>query len=133
MRARPRRLAWVACLMLMCFPMPANGVESTSPAPSSGPLMIPLETALQELTTLKLECLKQLDAQKSDSDLRLYEATQRAAAEAVRAVMVELAGVTAERDAARRSLRGWQIGTVGAGLVAVICVVVSIVSAARPP
>jgi len=121
-----RRLGLLICLMLTCWPMLASGQEQTSPVKSKESLMIPLETALEELTTLKLECLRQLDKQKSDSDLRLYEATQKAASEAVKAVMVELAGVEAERDAARRVLRAWQVGTVGAGVVAVVCVIVTI-------
>lgn len=131
-RRRPRCASvWMPCLMMLFLPMLAGAQESTSPAPSSAPLMVPLETALEELTTLKLECLRQLDKQKSDSELRLYEATQRAAAEAVKAVMVELAGVEAERDSARRVLRKWQVGTVGAGVVAVVCVVVTIAVVAR--
>lgn len=117
--------------MLACWPMLAGGQESTSPAPSSEPLMVPLETCLNELTTLKLVSLRELEKLKTDFALKLYESTQKAAAEAVKAVMVELAGVEAERDAARRVLRQWQVGAVGAGVVAVLCAALAIVGAVR--
>lgn len=131
MLVRLRRSAWMACLIAMFWPMLASGLESTSPVPSSGPLMVPLETCLEEVTKLELESQRLLKQQEEDFKRKLYEVAQKAGAEATRAMSVELAGVQAERDLARRELAKWRVGLVGASSVAVLAIVVAIIAAVR--
>lgn len=109
---------WTLCLMTLCLPMLAGAQTPIYVEESEPPLMVLLDDCLAELTQLKLESLRELDKLKDDCATELYEATQKAAAEAVRAVMVELAGVEAERDAALlESARRGRIAVVGCAVL----------------
>jgi len=116
MRAPRLRLLWPVLLLLMFSPLPVRPAEVTSPESSPPSATVPLQTCLDELMRLEQKSIEQVTRLESDFAERLRLAVTVAAAEAVKPVLVELAGVTAERDAYRRVVLRWQIAAVGVGV-----------------
>ena len=98
-----RLLFLIPFLMLTCSPVPAQSPEPTSPESSSESLTVPLQTCLDELTALEQSCQEKLKQLASDYEEQLRRAVERAAAEAARPLLIEIAGLRAERDAWKRA------------------------------
>lgn len=121
MRQGNMRLTLCAiCLLVTCSLGLASERAPTSPAPS----MLKLTEAeivsmlgpegsysVPEIATIVLEL--QVEARAE-----IRRTSEEAAAAGVRPVLVELAGVTAERDAYRSQLRTWRTVAVIAGVLA---------------
>jgi len=121
-RGQRRLLLWLPLLLLTCSPLPAQLPEPTSPEPS--PLHLteaeivsilgPGECySAPEIATIVLEL-------QAEARAEIAATSAEAAAEAARPLLVELAGVRAERDAARLVVCRWRWGAVGAGVVGVL-------------
>jgi len=113
---------WPVLLLATCSPLPAEQLVPISPEPSSVEPMLPLRICEEELTKLEQKSIAQLTQQESDFAARLRVAVTEAAADAARPLLVELAGVRAERDAWARQVRAarW-IGVCGFGFGVVTC------------
>lgn len=127
-----RLLVLLALATATCSPLPAQEAQS------SQPLMVPLslceeqltlleQTAQQELAQQESEWQARLTRLASDYEQRLRRAVEAAAADTARPLMVELAGVRAERDSWKAavvnarvtSFAGWLFGAACLGLLVV--------------
>jgi len=115
-------LGLVALLLWTCSPLPAQLPEPTSPEPSLLHLteaeivsiLGPGECySAPEIATIVVEL-------QAEARAEIAATSAEAAAEAARPLLVELAGVRAERDAARLVVCRWRWGAVGAGVVGVL-------------
>lgn len=107
-------------LLVTCSPLPAQQPEATLPAQSSESQMVPLQAALDAVTSVEQACTLRLTQLETHYEALLLTTAEEAAAAAARPLLVELAGVRAERDSYRASLRGWRIGAVVGGIVALV-------------
>jgi hypothetical protein len=115
-------MLWLVSLLGTCWLLPASAPESTSPEPSllrltEGEIVSMFEPdqpySARELAYVVLEL--QVEARAE-----IRATSEQAAAEAVRPVLVELAGARAERDEARTRLRTARVGFLFAGVVGII-------------
>lgn len=126
MRAPRLRLLWPVLLLLMFSPLPVRPAEVTSPESSPPSATVPLQTCLDELTRLEQKSIEQVTRLESDFAERLRLAVTVAAAEAVKPLLVELSGVTAERDAALLSRGIWRVVGIGSIATVVVTIVVAL-------
>ena len=112
-----RLLIWPMILLRTCSPLPAEQPEPTLPAPSIGlPTVERLVSLLgsselysgSEIADWLVNDLFPLEVEPAVR-VAFRQVAEQAGAEAVKPVLVELAGVTAERDAYRRVVLRWQI------------------------
>jgi hypothetical protein len=109
---RPRPIALPACLLLMCSLLPAESPAPTSPEPSIGlPTRERLTSLLgsteqysgSEIADWLVNDLFPLEVVPATREA-FRQVAEQAAAEAVKPLLIELAGVRAERDAIARQL-----------------------------
>jgi hypothetical protein len=116
------RLLWTVLLLARCWPLPAQQVEATSPEPSPPSLTVPLQTCLDELDKQLQTDKAELERQNSEwtqrtlklsSDFaeQLRVAVNQAAAEAVKPLVIELAGVRTESKVYQSRVMRWQVAT----------------------
>lgn len=102
------------CLLVTCWTAPALQLARISEEPSSGSPLMPRsecerllseleETAIEAVTQLETEYDERLQKLGDEHEAILRQATEKAAAEAVKPLLVELAGSRAEVQALRVS------------------------------
>lgn len=106
-----RLLVLTLCLIATCSPLPAQN------EPSTPQLMVPLENCERELLALDALHQQQLEELSTDSEKRLAKACEAAAADAVRPLLADIAGLRAERDSWRR-IAGRRVFFIVAGVFA---------------
>ena len=109
----------MACLMLTLSIGLAAQTPSSEPQTECEKALTELEqTCLDELTRLESE----YDARLMQQGLDCEAAIRKAAADVAKPLLVEIAGLRAERNAAARQRVWWGLGGIGVGLVAGILI-----------
>lgn len=107
-----RLLVLVVCLMVLLSPLLAQEKQSSEEP------MVPLALCEKELRALETKSIEQLTKLSTDFEVRLREAVTGAAADTARPLMVEIAGLKAERDYwQKEAVRRGRVGCVVAGVL----------------
>jgi hypothetical protein len=113
-----RLILCATCLLLTCWLAQASEPERTSPEPSTG--LSPLAELASQIGPGPYS-RDQVVALLLAADEEIKATAEQAAAEAVKPLLVELAGSRAETAAARRAIRPWRwaaiIGVPAAALI----------------
>lgn len=114
-------LVLLVCLIGTCSPLPAQQTPLTSEP------MVPLRICEEELTLLEQKSLAQVTKLEADFVARLRTAVEGAAADAVRPLLADLAGVRAERDVWKSQARNGVVMGIAGWAFGVACLTLTIV------